>query len=614
MKIQLSKLILEYFTVKLFAMPRWYKRPLGSRTYNDYADGQMARAIDLVKSEGYSQREAAAETGVKRRTLGNKLAGKHPGTVGRQTVLDKKEELAFKQHVITMSNFGFPMDTVDLRMIVKMYLDKKGVQVKQFKNNFPGTDWASLFLNRHKDLTQRLAGNIKTKRAGISEEEIDQYFSNLKKELEGLPPENIMNYDETNVSDDPGRKRIITKRGTKYPERIMNHSKSCTSLMYAGTAGGKLMPPYAVYKAINMWDSWKANGYPGARYNRTSSGWFDSNCFRDWFFTIALPYLKKLSGKKVLIGDNLSSHIDMDVVKECEKHDIKFICLIPFSTHLTQPLDIAFFGPMKRKWRGLLDAWKREDPRCTTMPKDKFPMRLKALHEALLENAETNLKAGFKKAGIWPLDKEAVLERLPQKTRTKDTSLVSDTFLEHVEGLRKSTCPEPKKRRKKVNVAPGKSVSTEDFQDKENAPPEEDDPFAALVQADERRADADNESDGSHSDGREIDEESEEEDEVINVEDDILTAADLSLEDWVIVMYEGSKFPGVVKNFTENGVVVNAMSKNAGVGWSWPKHVDQLEYNYNDVVAKLPSSAVVPATNRGALRIESPHLAAYNLK
>ena len=79
-------------------------------------------------------------------------------------------------------------------------------------------------------------------------------------------------------------------------------------------------------------------------------------------------------------------------------------------------------------------------------------------------------------------------------------------------------------------------------------------------------------------------------------------------------MYEGSKFPGVVKNFTENGVVVNAMSKNAGVRWSWPKHVDQLEYNYNDVVAKLPSSAVVPATNRGALRIESPHLAAYNLK
>jgi len=30
------------------------------------------------------------------------------------------------------------------------------------------------------------------------------------------------------------------------------------------------------------------------------------------------------------------------------------------STHLMQPLDVAVFGPMKRRWRHLLDQWKEE--------------------------------------------------------------------------------------------------------------------------------------------------------------------------------------------------------------------------------------------------------------
>jgi hypothetical protein len=34
----------------------------------------------------------------------------------------------------------------------------------------------------------------------------------VEKELEGVPPENIWNYDETNLMDDPGAKKAIFKR------------------------------------------------------------------------------------------------------------------------------------------------------------------------------------------------------------------------------------------------------------------------------------------------------------------------------------------------------------------------------------------------------------------
>lgn len=58
------------------------------------------------------------------------------------------------------------------------------------------------------------------------------------------------------------------------------------------------------------------------------------------------------NGPVVLIGDNLSSHISIKVLELCEHNNILFsVCLPPNNTHLTQPLDVTFFGPMKKLWR-----------------------------------------------------------------------------------------------------------------------------------------------------------------------------------------------------------------------------------------------------------------------
>ena len=59
-----------------------------------------------------------------------------------------------------------------------------------------------------------------------------------------------------------------------------------------------------------------------------------------WFHDIALPYFKKKEGEKVLIGDNLISHINSSVIDSCKKHGIDFACLPPNSTCLTHSLDV----------------------------------------------------------------------------------------------------------------------------------------------------------------------------------------------------------------------------------------------------------------------------------
>lgn len=53
---------------------------------------------------------------------------------------------------------------------------------------------------------------------------MEDYFRRLRLSLDGIPAENIINYDETNLSDNPGSVKCIFRRGTKYPERL---NKKC---------------------------------------------------------------------------------------------------------------------------------------------------------------------------------------------------------------------------------------------------------------------------------------------------------------------------------------------------------------------------------------------------
>ncbi|KAK3725590.1 hypothetical protein RRG08_043008 [Elysia crispata] len=133
---------------------------------------------------------------------------------------------------------------------LKRILDKDGEDVSKFTDNLPGEVWASGFLKRHKDkIKNRLCQNISRKGAKVTNETITEYFSELKKKtLDGIPPQNIINYDETYLTDAPGRKRMILKQGVKYPERILNNTKTFTSLMLAGKTDGTILPVYVVYR------------------------------------------------------------------------------------------------------------------------------------------------------------------------------------------------------------------------------------------------------------------------------------------------------------------------------------------------------------------------------
>lgn len=266
------------------------------------------------------------------------------------------------------------------------------------------------------------------------------------------------------------KKKFLFRRGIKYPVRVQNHTKSATTIMVCGSAGGVLLPPYIVFKSGSLWESWTIGGPQGSpccsdpccsrgsRYNCTSHGWMDANTFKDWFFTTFLPHAKRLTGRKVLIGDNLASHFNADVIKECEDSQIDFVCLPKNSTHLTQPLDVCFFRPLKEAWRYCLNKWKNNNTRLNGIPKSTFPSLVRECLERInnVGCISDNLKSGFRATGIYPTDRHVILQKLPRKTNPND---INDTVTDYLKGQRFAKTDKIM-RRKKINVAPGQSVTS----------------------------------------------------------------------------------------------------------------------------------------------------------
>lgn len=445
-------------------MPRTYK-PSQNKNYKKYDQSLIQLALQEYNSTTKSLSKVSEQYKIPKSVLHrhNRFIMKKQGG---QTALSIEEEEYLIEYINLCSEWGYPLETFDLRIIIKSYLDRLGTNVKKFKNNMPGPDYVKSFIKRHCDkITSRLCQNIKRSRAAVSPEIIEQYFNELEKSLQDIPLSNIINYDETNLTDDPGRKKVLVRRSTKYPERVMNHTKGSTSLMMAAAADGTILAPYVVYKSQHVYDTWRQNGPVGCRYNCTTSGWFDTVTFDDWVRTIMFPYFKDKNGAKILIGDNLSSHLSIDLIRECKKHDIRFIFLPANSTHLTQPLDVAVFRPLKCAWRNILHNWKKTDGRTqASIPKSIFPSLLKKLMNRIECNISDNILAGFQKCGISPIDRNKVLGRLPTHgkeiaTENNFRNAIDVTVLSMLKEMRYgSGSTRQSNKKKKIEVVPGRSV------------------------------------------------------------------------------------------------------------------------------------------------------------
>lgn len=239
--------------------------------------------------------------------------------------------------------------------------------------------------------------------------------------------------------------------------------------MFLGAADGTLLPPYICYGAKHLYSSWVVGGPDGTVYNRTDSGWFERRIFEDWFEQVAMMYFKSLQNTfpRVLISDNHSSHLSEKVIRLCEQNNIRFVCLPANSTHFLQPLDNSFFSPLKLRWHEVLTTYKKKHG--GTLKKSSFPGELKKALDKLSQTVTTTIESGFRTTGIFPINREKALEKLPNAFKDESLPLAvekaSSVLVSYLQSQRsnKQDVKERAGQNKKIVLEPGESVTVAKF-------------------------------------------------------------------------------------------------------------------------------------------------------
>ena len=248
--------------------------------------------------------------------------------------------------------------------------------------------------------------------------------------LPDVPAENILNFDEIHLTDEPvvaaeGQsdwdQNCVFRRGCQDTKDSLDMYKLNIGMILSGTACGTMLPPFVLYRCQSnpgrIKESWQTDfPPPHAYYSSSATGWFEKKEFEDWFKIVVTPWAKATEGKKVIIGDAVPSKHTSHILTMSEKLGVTFISVPIFSSHMTQPLDVALCNTIKTEWKKLLGEWLGYGEDSKKFKREQFPKRLKSL----LEKFSTDeLKEGFKDCGVYPYDSEKIKEMIPISITTE---------------------------------------------------------------------------------------------------------------------------------------------------------------------------------------------------
>ena len=170
-------------------------------------------------------------------------------------------------------------------------------------------------------------------------------------------PSHIWNCDESGFSLCPKTSKVCAPIGTKTVYAACTANKQQITTLVAISADGRAIPPMHVFPGERFGYFPLEGAVKGAYFGRSHNGWINSEIFYGW---VSNFFSKQIGTERpvVLLLDGHKSHINLELSKFCKQDGILLYCLPPHSSHITQPLDVGFFSPLKGNWKKAVDAYR----------------------------------------------------------------------------------------------------------------------------------------------------------------------------------------------------------------------------------------------------------------
>jgi hypothetical protein len=120
----------------------------------------------------------------------------------------------------------------------------------------------------------------------------------------------------------------------------------------------------------------------------------------------------------MLVLDGHESHESAEFQEYCKVYNIITLGLPPYSSYLTQLLDVGCFSVLKRSYGRQIETFIKAY--INYISKVEFFLAFKAAYNQSITPA--NAQAGFRGAGLVPFDPQAVISKLDVRLRTPTPS------------------------------------------------------------------------------------------------------------------------------------------------------------------------------------------------
>jgi hypothetical protein len=195
--------------------------------------------------------------------------------------------------------------------------------------------------------------------------------------------ENIYNWDEKGflIGLAHALKRIMTQEAYdqfRIRAAKQDGSREFISLLATICADGTKVPPALIYQGVSgdLQDSWvdELTDKDEAFFASSKNGWSNNEFGLNYLKDIFDPYTRAKAGRgrRLLIVDGHSSHVNMAFIDMCDRLRILVMILPPHSTHRLQPLDVGLFQPLATAYSNELNSLMHKGESFVTMTKRMF--------------------------------------------------------------------------------------------------------------------------------------------------------------------------------------------------------------------------------------------------
>jgi hypothetical protein len=369
----------------------------------------LKRAFELVEN-GRSVKSVAAELGIPRITLHDRLKAKSAAkpALGRKAYFTPEQEAILADHIKQLSNQFYGITLTDLRRLAYDLAENLNI-----KHNFnkatkmAGEDWAAAFRKRNPTLSLRQPSATSINRIlAFNKSEVDLFFSNLGKVFQKHPfkATRVFNMDETGISTVQKPGKVLAPKGQHQVGSATSWERGRNiTVVCAVSASGIYIPPMFIYPRKRMSPQLEKGGPAGAIYRCSHNGWSNEDLFNDWLKHFKENAKPTKEDPVLLIMDNHGSHISLESYEFCRANYIHVVSIPPHTSHKLQPLDLAFYGPLKKAFNIQCDRFLR----ANRFEKISVYDIASIFNEAYM-NVATMEKgvSGFGAAGIFPYKPE----------------------------------------------------------------------------------------------------------------------------------------------------------------------------------------------------------------